>query len=106
MRFAPRHKKLPCIGAVGTHTHARLSLRRLAAGFVAAAGAELFGQGSFLSQLSRSGVPVAVVLALVTASTLIPYVKGTEGGYLESLKDTYALPANVFTEKNERVHGR
>ena len=75
-------------------------------GFVAAAGAEIFGQGTFLSQLSKSGVPVVVILAAVIAGSLIPIVKGTEGGYLNSLKDTYALPEGVFTEKMEKVHGR
>jgi hypothetical protein len=40
----------------------------------------------------------------------VPHFKfvaqGTEGNYLDSLKDTYTLPEGVFTEANERVHGR
>lgn len=33
-------------------------------------------------------------------------MKGTEGGYLKSLRETYTLPEGVFTEPNERVHAR
>ncbi len=35
-----------------------------------------------------------------------PPPQGTEGDYLSALRDTYAVPENVFTESNERVHGR
>lgn len=75
-------------------------------GFVAAAGAEIFGAGSFLLQLSKFPQPVLVVLALITAGSVIPVVKGTKGEYLASLRDTYTLPDGVFTESLERLHGR
>lgn len=75
-------------------------------GFVAAAGAEIFGAGSVITQLGNCPQPVLVTLALIVASTIIPIYKGTEGDYLESLRDTYSLPQGVFTEKNERLHGR
>lgn len=75
-------------------------------GFVAAAGAEIFGQGPFFAQLAGAGLPTLVVLAAITAGSIIPVVKGTEGGYLASLRETYALPEGVFTESNERFHGR
>lgn len=75
-------------------------------GFVAAAGAEIFGYGPVIGQLSFSPQPVLVILALVTAASIIPIAKGAQGNYLDSLKDTYSLPEGVFTEANERVHGR
>jgi len=75
-------------------------------GFVAAAGAEIFGAGSFLSQLSKYPQPVLVILALITAGSVIPVVKGTEGAYLSSLRDQYTLPEGWFTENLEKVHGR
>lgn len=75
-------------------------------GFVAAAGAEIFGSGSVLSQLSAAPQVVLVLMGLVVASSIIPIYKGTEGDYLSALRDTYAVPENVFTESNERVHGR
>jgi negative regulator of replication initiation len=75
-------------------------------GFVAGASAELLGAGPLLLQLSKSPQPVLVVLALITAGSIIPIVKGTEGGYLKSLRETYTIPEGVFTEPNERVHGR
>jgi len=75
-------------------------------GFVAAAGAEIFGAGSFLAQLSKYPQPVLVILALITAGSVIPVVKGTEGAYLASLRDQYTLPEGWFTESLEKVHGR
>lgn len=42
----------------------------------------------------------------VCAGSIIPIVKGTEGGYLKSIRETYTLPEGVFTEANERVHAR
>ncbi|KXZ49138.1 hypothetical protein GPECTOR_23g66 [Gonium pectorale] len=75
-------------------------------GFVAAAGAELLGSGSVLAQLSAAPQPVLLVLALVVASSAIPIYKGTQGDYLNALRDTYSVPEGVFTEANERVHGR
>eukprot|EP00878_Enallax_costatus_P002886 GHUV01003080.1.p2 GENE.GHUV01003080.1~~GHUV01003080.1.p2 ORF type:complete len:200 (+),score=72.48 GHUV01003080.1:104-703(+) len=75
-------------------------------GFVAGAAAELLGAGPILLQLSKSPQPVLAVLALITAGSIIPIVKGTEGGYLKSLRETYTIPEGVFTEPNERVHGR
>ncbi|PNH11726.1 Carotene biosynthesis-related protein CBR, chloroplastic [Tetrabaena socialis] len=75
-------------------------------GFVAGAGAEIFGAGSILSQLSGAPQPVLVVLGLVIASSIIPIYKGTEGDYLSSLRDTYGMPEGVFTEANELLHGR
>ncbi|GLC41692.1 hypothetical protein PLESTB_000687900 [Pleodorina starrii] len=75
-------------------------------GFVAAAGAEILGSGSILSQLSRAPQSVLLVLALVVASSAIPIYKGIQGDYLSSLRDTYSVPEGVFTEANEKVHGR
>jgi hypothetical protein len=46
------------------------------------------------------------LFALCCAGSIIPIVKGTEGGYLKSLRETYTLPEGVFTEPNERVHAR
>lgn len=76
------------------------------AGFVAGASAEILGAGPLLLQLSKYPQPVLAVLALITAGSIIPVVKGTEGGYLKSLRETYTLPEGVFTEPLERVHGR
>lgn len=75
-------------------------------GFLAGAGAELFGAGSVLRQLSSVPQPAVVAILLIAVGTMVPIVKGTEGGYLDSLKDTYSLPEGWFTEANERVHGR
>eukprot|EP00877_Chromochloris_zofingiensis_P003739 jgi/Chrzof1/13366/Cz07g30110.t1_ELIP2[v5.2] len=75
-------------------------------GFVAGAAAEIFGAGPILGQLSRSPQPVLVIIALIMAGSIIPIYKGTKGEYLDSLQDTYTLPEGVFTEPNERVHGR
>jgi hypothetical protein len=49
---------------------------------------------------------VSLFPALRTTGSIIPIVKGTEGGYLKSLRETYTLPEGVFTEPNERVHSR
>lgn len=49
---------------------------------------------------------VVLTIALITVATLVPIVKGTQGDYLRSLYDTYALPEDLFTEKLELVHGR
>ncbi len=65
---------------------------------MAGASAEIFGAGSLLKQLSIYPQPVLVALALITAGSIIPIVKGTEGGYLDSLFDTYALPKDWFTQ--------
>ncbi|EFJ46470.1 hypothetical protein VOLCADRAFT_105462 [Volvox carteri f. nagariensis] len=75
-------------------------------GFVAAAGAEILGSGSILSQLSKAPQPVLLVLTLIVAASTIPIYKGTQGDYLSALKDTYSLPEGVFTERNEKLHGR
>ncbi|KAG2423111.1 hypothetical protein HXX76_002335 [Chlamydomonas incerta] len=75
-------------------------------GFVAAAGAEIFGSGSVLTQLSAAPQAVLVVLGLIVASSAVPVVKGTQGDYLSALKDTYSVPQGVFTAANEKVHGR
>lgn len=75
-------------------------------GFVAAAGAEIFGAGPVVTQLGESPQPVLILLALIVASTIIPLYKGTRGDYLESLRDTYSVPQGVFTEQKERLHGR
>ena len=44
-------------------------------GFVAAAGAEIFGSGSVLTQLSAAPQAVLVVLGLIVASSAVPVVK-------------------------------
>jgi len=75
-------------------------------GFLTGALAEIFGAGPILLQLSKFPQPVLAAVLLITAGSIIPTVKGTEGNYLDSLKDTYTLPEGVFTEANERVHGR
>eukprot|EP00775_Hariotina_reticulata_P007000 gene7000-7214_t len=75
-------------------------------GFVAGASAEILGAGPFLLQLSKYPQPVLALLALITAGSIIPIVKGTEGGYLKSLRETYTIPEDVFTETNERIYGR
>jgi hypothetical protein len=76
-------------------------------GFLTAAIFELGGSGSALRQLSSGSSPfVLATMALFIAASVIPVVKGTEGGYLDSLKDTYGLPEGVFTEPMERIHGR
>jgi hypothetical protein len=33
-------------------------------------------------------------------------MQGTKGEYLDSLKETYTLPEGVFTEVQEKFHGR
>jgi hypothetical protein len=66
----------------------------------------VFGAGSLLQQVAKMPQPVVLILALITAGSIIPIVKGTEGGYLKSLRETYTLPEGVFTQDNERVHGR
>ncbi|KAG2492266.1 hypothetical protein HYH03_009506 [Edaphochlamys debaryana] len=76
-------------------------------GFLAGAGAEIFGQGSVLSQLGQAPQPVVVVMLLIAAASAIPIYRATEGDFLPALKDVYGpLPGNVFTQANERVHGR
>lgn len=75
-------------------------------GFVAGASAEIFGAGPLLKQLSIYPQPVLVAMALITAGSIIPIVKGTEGGYLDSLFDTYSLPKDWFTQPMERLHAR
>jgi hypothetical protein len=37
-------------------------------------------------------------MLLITAGSIIPVVKGSEGGYLQSLRETYTIPEGVFTE--------
>jgi len=63
-----------------------------AAGFVAGASAEILGAGPFLLHLSKYPQPVLALLVLLTAGSIIPIVKGTEGGYLKSLRETYTIP--------------
>lgn len=76
-------------------------------GFLTAALFELGGSGSVLKQLSSGSSPfVLAIMGLFIAASVIPVVKGTEGGYLDSLKDTYGLPEGVFTEPMEKIHGR
>ncbi|KAF8059998.1 hypothetical protein HT031_004936 [Scenedesmus sp. PABB004] len=75
-------------------------------GFLAGASAEILGAGPALLQLSKSPQPVLAVLALITVGSIVPVVKGTEGGYLKSLRETYTIPEDTFTEVNERVIGR
>ncbi|GIL57160.1 hypothetical protein Vafri_12466 [Volvox africanus] len=75
-------------------------------GFVAAAGAEILGSGTILAQLSNAPLPVLLVVGLIIASSTIPIYKGTQGDYLTALKDTYSIPEGVFTESNEKIHGR
>uniref|UniRef100_A0A383VDQ8 Uncharacterized protein n=1 Tax=Tetradesmus obliquus TaxID=3088 RepID=A0A383VDQ8_TETOB len=75
-------------------------------GFVAGASAEILGAGPLLLQLSKYPQPVLAVMLLITAGSIIPVVKGSEGGYLQSLRETYTIPEGVFTESLERVHAR
>lgn len=75
-------------------------------GFLAGAGAEIFGAGPLMGQLSRAPQPALVIMALVTAGSIIPIIKGAKGEYLASLRETYTLPEGVFTEALERLHGR
>lgn len=57
---------------------------------------------------------IAVVFAAFVASVVAVAIddrhlcdtQGTEGKYLDSLFDTYSLPAGWFTEANEKIHGR
>lgn len=55
--------------------HLHTPLPPLCAGFVAAAGAEIFGSGSVLSQLSAAPQVVLVLMGLVVASSIIPIYK-------------------------------
>eukprot|EP01024_Parvocaulis_polyphysoides_P031114 TRINITY_DN281_c0_g2_i1.p3 TRINITY_DN281_c0_g2~~TRINITY_DN281_c0_g2_i1.p3 ORF type:complete len:155 (-),score=17.93 TRINITY_DN281_c0_g2_i1:249-713(-) len=82
--------------------HGRLAM----IGFIAGVLAEIFGAGSMLYQFGKFPFPVLLFSALITAASIIPIVKGTEGQYMDSLKDQYSVPAGVFTEGNERLHGR
>jgi hypothetical protein len=68
------------------------------AGFVAGASAEILGAGPLLLQLSKYPQPVLAAMLLITAGSIVPVVKGTEGGYLQSLRETYTIPEGVFTE--------
>jgi hypothetical protein len=47
----------------------------VAAGFLAAAGAEIAGSGTFLAQLGKAPLPIVLILALVTAASIVPVVK-------------------------------
>lgn len=75
-------------------------------GFVAAVIPELFGAGTVIEQLAAAPQTVVLFIALIYAATVIPIVKGADGDYLDSLKDTYTMPEGWFTEANERVNGR
>ncbi|KAF5833691.1 hypothetical protein DUNSADRAFT_9924 [Dunaliella salina] len=75
-------------------------------GFLTAALGEIFGGYSFLEQFADHPQSVLVTIALLTVATIVPVAKGTEGNYLRSLYDTYALPEDLFTEKRELLHGR
>lgn len=102
-----RAHSIPCWLPLPRNTQRyHVRTRTLLAGFLAGAGAEVFGAGPLLGQLSSTPQPVLAVLALITAGSLVPVIKGTEGGYLQSLRETYTLPEGVFTEPLERVHGR
>jgi hypothetical protein len=68
------------------------------AGFVAGASAEILGAGPLLLQMSKFPQPVLAAMLLITAGSIIPVVKGSEGGYLQSLRETYTIPEGVFTE--------
>lgn len=59
-----------------------------------------------MAQMASGPQSVVLTIALITVATLVPIVKGTQGDYLRSLYDTYALPEDLFTEKLELVHGR
>ncbi len=79
----------------------------LGAGFLAGASAEILGAGSLLQQAAALPQAVLLTLGLITAGSIIPVVKATEGKNLESLRDTYSIPPEAqFTEVNERLHGR
>lgn len=65
---------------------------------MAGASAEILGAGPLLLQLSKYPQPVLAVMLLITAGSIIPVVKGSEGGYLQSLRETYTIPEGVFTE--------
>lgn len=75
-------------------------------GFVAAVIPELFDAGTVIEQLAAAPQTVVLFIALIYAATVIPIVKGADGDYLDSLKDTYTMPEGWFTEANERVNGR
>jgi hypothetical protein len=74
-------------------------------GFLAGAGAELFGAGPLLKQAGSATQPVLLVFALLIAASVIPVVKGGEGDYSKSLDD-FQLPKEVFSKQMELVHGR
>ena len=42
----------------------------------------------------------------MTAGSIVPIYKGVKGEYLDSLLETYTLPAGVFTDDMERLHSR
>jgi len=75
-------------------------------GFLAGAGAEIFGAGPILGQLAACPQPPLAIMALITAGSIIPLYKGTAGDYLASLKETYGLPDGVFTPAMELLHAR
>jgi hypothetical protein len=35
-----------------------------------------------------------------------PCVQGTQGDYVDAVRDTYSIPDGIFTEALERVHAR
>eukprot|EP01026_Neomeris_dumetosa_P046059 TRINITY_DN3913_c0_g1_i3.p1 TRINITY_DN3913_c0_g1~~TRINITY_DN3913_c0_g1_i3.p1 ORF type:complete len:247 (-),score=6.13 TRINITY_DN3913_c0_g1_i3:140-829(-) len=93
-----------CIGwkALPESIHGRLAM----IGFLTGVLAEIFGAGSMLNQFGSFPAPVTIFVVLITAGSIIPIVKGTEGDYMDSLRDQYSVPAGVFTESMERLHGR
>jgi hypothetical protein len=75
------------VSDIHTHTHTHTLF---CTGFLAAALAEILGAGSVLNQFAAGPQLVVITIGLITAGTVIPIVKGTDGGYLRSLLDTYA----------------
>eukprot|EP01026_Neomeris_dumetosa_P039289 TRINITY_DN321_c0_g2_i2.p1 TRINITY_DN321_c0_g2~~TRINITY_DN321_c0_g2_i2.p1 ORF type:complete len:222 (+),score=28.13 TRINITY_DN321_c0_g2_i2:179-844(+) len=82
--------------------HGRIAMIGIVTGLLA----RVLGAGSMLYQFGKFPAPVFIFVALITAASIIPVAKASDGVDLAALRSEYSLPEGVFTEANERFHGR
>eukprot|EP01023_Acetabularia_acetabulum_P006960 TRINITY_DN1295_c0_g2_i3.p2 TRINITY_DN1295_c0_g2~~TRINITY_DN1295_c0_g2_i3.p2 ORF type:complete len:232 (+),score=47.70 TRINITY_DN1295_c0_g2_i3:190-885(+) len=82
--------------------HGRLAMIGILTGVLA----RVFGAGSLLFQFGKFPAPVIIFVALITAASIIPGVKGADEAQIKTLLSENSIPEELFTESNERFHGR
>lgn len=75
-------------------------------GFVICALGEIFAAGTVAEQLSSAPRPVLTLLGLIIAGSLAPVIRGSSTSDVKAIQERFQLSKSVFSEDNERIHGR